>query len=735
MSSAIYEGVQRAIGHAMESKQFGDRLLRSQGIDSAAASLISPIDDGIPPAAPQWNIITPYMAGLELDLIEANPRDFVEQMKIELNKGGLITYMTVPYESISFISPLLYVPYTLRVQYIDKWGRFSEWSTARTATPAATADYLIDMAKAALNNNLSGLIPAINTSAASGNPTDTVKTIALATSGNTNLLTLREVDYEIYPTGMAWPPTDSDINDVPYITAVIPAGATVHTHRLNERMWLRHTRNAGSGASVIPFSNWSLRGAVGGQSYIVSTYVRAQNKQIRLRVEAASDTVGTGLLQIGSTGTLTPSTTESRIHLKFTVPTTHPYIRFVLDNLVEGQTVDWTRHQLEHAPGSNNEPSPWTAGVLSTGVINTRMLSAMDATIANAIFKNAAIDSAAIKQLTADKIIAGTGLFANIIVKGAGQVAAGGARLTPAGVLLTDVSINLLNLWPNDSNVDWIKSAGNWAGMSIFNDTGSPRRGVAIIAQGISGTDRDGHIRLIATRGGQSQVPEEGSAFITVNANQGGTGNVLIGGHTRITNTLTVDGTIHLPPKAIQQSEMGEGSVGIFELVGSVTGAENTGGPAQDNKGVRKIFGNGTSLGASASDHTHGSGNTLDFDYMPVAIKNRVILARQRVKDNWKLLGTLDMARRVELEKEMVLLVLACASILMDAPDFSAEQRTEMRERGLISEAKGNEFFEHRLVHKIESGSKRLHDKDDRAQAWVYDDLLGGHPILREFTR
>jgi hypothetical protein len=110
-------------------------------------------------------------------------------------------------------------------------------------------------------------------------------------------------------------------------------------------------------------------------------------------------------------------------------------------------------------------------------------------------------------------------------------------------------------------------------------------------------------------------------------------------------------------------------------------GAKN---PGQATAGLRSIgnFLGGSSVQASAGDHSHGSGNSSDFDLLPAAHQRRILLARQRVRNNIRKLDTLtDVQLRLYI-RELSIVALAALSLEIDAVDLTAEERRAKRDAG-----------------------------------------------------
>jgi hypothetical protein len=158
------------------------------------------------------------------------------------------------------------------------------------------------------------------------------------------------------------------------------------------------------------------------------------------------------------------------------------------------------------------------------------------------------------------------------------------------------------------------------------------------------------------------------------------------------------DGSVTGPkvaPKAIRQSEIATNSVGANELKShgsddserSVTldhCRDNLRNPGQDTWGLRSISNTlgGNSVQVSAGNHSHGSGNSSDFDLLPEIHQKRILLARQRVRNNVRNLDVLTTAQFRFYMRELSVVALAALALQIDAPDLKADERLAKREAG-----------------------------------------------------
>jgi hypothetical protein len=135
-------------------------------------------------------------------------------------------------------------------------------------------------------------------------------------------------------------------------------------------------------------------------------------------------------------------------------------------------------------------------------------------------------------------------------------------------------------------------------------------------------------------------------------------------------------------------------------------------GPGQGTFGLRAI---GTLLGggsvqAASSNHSHGSGNTHDFDYLPDTHQARILLARQRVRQNIRNLDTLTAAQFRLYIRELAIVALSALALEVDAPDLTAEERRAKRQAGESIP----DFFEWRRSAELEAAGEEapLHSHD-----------------------
>lgn len=410
---SIVDVVENMLTRAFEDPKWGNTLLAAQGLDSRRLSDAAPMDDEIPPLTPTNVMATAFLKAISVQWAPPRKDDFVVKALVELTPSdtGIAQTIDVTDGNGRVFYDLEYVDYSIRVMFVDMWGRVSLWSSSVVAKPAETAEYKFDAAKLKATGALSGFLEGVNEQLLAGEnfAEATVRHIALAQPEHPNQLPMIEVDFDQWDLGMVWPPADTNTSGSKYIQTVMPEGITASIAQYGDKKWLQVVRTTATtpNPSIYPFSAFKRREIVSGTEYIASVYVQgAAGTQVNFGVQGATQPDGLSVLEIGQTGAVILDGSQQRIFFKFIAGDTYPYIRFRLDTMLENTTSRWTRFQLEQADGKT-EPSGWTPGIFSTGILNARMLTAIDAVIANGLFQEAAIASAAIKDLTADKITAG----------------------------------------------------------------------------------------------------------------------------------------------------------------------------------------------------------------------------------------------------------------------------------------------------------------------------------------
>ncbi len=175
---------------------------------------------------------------------------------------------------------------------------------------------------------------------------------------------------------------------------------------------------------------------------------------------------------------------------------------------------------------------------------------------------------------------------------------------------------------------------------------------------------------------------------------------------------------------AVDTGKLADLSVGTGKLIGgAVTGAkidDSLRNPGQGTHGLRTIGSllGGTSLAASAGDHSHGSGNTMDFDYLPDTYRRRSLAQRLSVRRSARRNG--GVIGREEF-RTLQSLVLTLAHILQDAPDLDAYERERLRQRGELPFERA--MFEWRRHQETGDDGGYIHDHSLAHYATAHADL------------
>jgi hypothetical protein len=158
--------------------------------------------------------------------------------------------------------------------------------------------------------------------------------------------------------------------------------------------------------------------------------------------------------------------------------------------------------------------------------------------------------------------------------------------------------------------------------------------------------------------------------------------------HNRRKPTVGGVGTEEMADAAATNPKIADGAVGNVKVAdGAITSPkvnDSIKNPGQGTTCLRTIgnFLGGSSVQASAGDHSHGSGNSSDFDLLPLSHQRRILLARQRVRNSLRNLGTLTDAQLRLFLRELSIVALGALSLEIDAPDLTAEQRRARRDAG-----------------------------------------------------
>ncbi len=149
-------------------------------------------------------------------------------------------------------------------------------------------------------------------------------------------------------------------------------------------------------------------------------------------------------------------------------------------------------------------------------------------------------------------------------------------------------------------------------------------------------------------------------------------------------NNFRAINTGHIQDGANTLRTMNSSSVSEDRLTSGLTGGANESGPAQGGKGVRKI---GTSLGgtsqaASAGDHSHSAGNSMNIDRIPVEDQRSILAYRKSVVDAMANVDTMDLIGLRAFVRDLAVVASAAFAFAADAPDMDADERLARRDAG-----------------------------------------------------
>lgn len=569
------------VQNSFNSKKNAENIMHVLGLDTRLLRGAAPVDDEVPPNGVTGLSAAPIYAGVRLDWDLPPAEDVVRWAKVEITPPNEESYTqdTTDVDRTTIFGLSKANPYSFRVMLVDEWGRESGWSTVVQATPITTAESDIDLAYKQAQGTLQGLIEAINLAGPTAE--DGIRGTSLAATQANNMLPLIESDLEMWNNTSLWPPSDAKLADgTRLISSDEPPGHILSLTRHLGRWKLKHERQTPSTNFAVPVTQWrEERRATGGQLYIAQATVTAPpGTTVSIALQSASNPAGDNMAVAGEK-TVTLGGGTAKIFVSAMGDEVKPYLRIRLGLHTDNTTVYWHKFMLEEARPGATEPSPWNAGILATGSVAAHTLTALTANIADAVIEDAAIKHAKIGSVKADSIITGE-LKANLITT-MGSLQAAGAVMDSRGIYLRSQETNPdgndgANGFPTAPNVgDWITSNPDsggvprpHSGIGFFDDVNDPRRGILIRSRGVTSSNKDGFISIGATSGGASLTPES-SAYVNIRAAKPGQkGSVSIG------HLLVVDGTINLPPNAVNSDEIA--GLDVAKLNG---GADSQGRP------------------------------------------------------------------------------------------------------------------------------------------------------------
>jgi hypothetical protein len=554
------EVISGVIDQAFNKRVNAENVMEVLGVDLSLLIEAAPVNDDVPPNGVSNLTATPIYNGIKLVWDAPPPEDAVSLSRVEITPEDVPTYtqeFTTIHEATIF--GLEAVPHNIRVMLVDEWGLESAWSEVLVVTPISTAETDLDLAYKQAQGTLQGLIEAVNLAGPSA-PQGIIGNALAATLAN-NMLPVIESDMEMWTSTAQWPPPEAVLADnTPVISSDEPTGHTLTLERKDGHYQIKHERATPSTNYAYYVTQWrEERRVAAGETYVAqATVTGPSGAVVSIALENADSIAGANMTVANETQVTLGGGTQ-----KISVPMlagSKPYVRIRLGLHTDSTTVWWYKFMLEQARTGATEPSPWNAGVIATGSISARSLTAMSANVVNAVFQTAAIQDGVIANLKADKIIAGE-LQANVVVVN-GSIKAGGAVLDDVGMYLISQNTNPegnagANGFPSEaSQTDWISSPPlsgalprPHSGIAFFDDSNDPKRGILIRSRGVAGAAKDGFISIGAT-GGSTDLSLNGSAFVSVRAQSGGTGTVVIG------HRLDVNGEINLPNQSVSSDEI-----------------------------------------------------------------------------------------------------------------------------------------------------------------------------------
>lgn len=477
--------------YADKSARKAQRVRQAQ--EQAAGALATlenlnvPTDDGTPPGAARNVVVNPWMHALDVSWDDPAPTDNVERSLLTVTPQNGVPRVFRGGPGNASAVDLAPVPHTVDVVLVDIWGRQSAVAGPFTATPDLTAAEQVNLAELAQQGRLTGLLPNVNL-APIGDPSkfaeSVVNNTALAAGQNANVLPWAESSFENYADGEAWPPVG--------VASVLAAGATAQIVTYRRYKWLRISTGASGTGNQFVYSNYATRGTVDGQTYIYSLYVRntgAVPKSVGIQVFNASDSQGAGsAIQVSSVlSTIPADGREYRVFVKFTQDSTRPYYRFAVRTPDGFTQVDVNRFQLEAVSPNKTEPGPYSVPVTTFGVMSGLFLATMDAAIVNAVIGDLAVGTQKVKDLTADKLRAGTMTAGAITLAGNGSLHGGRTVLDSSGITLG--TTDQFDRPAQDPDYK-IVNGGQFASYSFYQLPANGHRGVYVRAEGNSSNVR-----------------------------------------------------------------------------------------------------------------------------------------------------------------------------------------------------------------------------------------------------
>lgn len=145
--------------------------------------------------------------------------------------------------------------------------------------------------------------------------------------------------------------------------------------------------------------------------------------------------------------------------------------------------------------------------------------------------------------------------------------------------------------------------------------------------------------------------------------------------------------------------------------------------PAQGAPGLRSISDllGGARVTVAAGDHSHGSGNTMDLDYLPDEERRRFLAQSLLLRRGKRAASEASDVTRQEFET-MRSVLLTLVHILRDAPDLDGFERERLRRRGELPFEKA--MFEWRRGEEAEEAGEYIHHRKLKNYATPHPDLV-----------
>lgn len=439
-------------------------------------------------------------------------------------------------------------------------------------------------------------------------------------------------------------------------------------------------------------------------------------------------------------------------------------------DLLVNYDIDLARQTVLGELGYANIEQMTDATKLGNNVVTARAMAVHDAAAINLWVQDAAIESAKIKDLIANKIAAGdVQVKLNITVGGGIDLGINSEGAVPTNIVDKYLGTNYAKQWVYDSasrrgwqaRADGVAGGKNgrltyiatrysgatptditdyaallvsseavhlgYAGVSVrhaLSVVGPARIGSALEVGGSLDVSFNAYLNGVITRNVDTHPLQFGrgvditqgdlrftDAAVQAIRSTGGvpldlwapTSSIRAQNAMRCESGLIVVGGVNLDNGVIKKDYLASESVGEAKLHSSIRNGSWT---TYSARTIGALLG-GTVNNVASGNHSHGSGNSLDFDYLPTAHKERVFSSRTQARDYRRRIAageTLSQDEMLDALWHALYLGATGVMVEIDAPDLSAEERHDMRLRGDVF----GEFFEYRRQEQIDSEVQRL---------------------------